>query len=540
MADVRYLADDGLEGRAVGSEGARCAADYIVERFRALGLQPAGPEGSFFQSFPIRKGAELGPRNELVVDGTTYAVGAEWTPTGFSASRGLAGELVWAGYGLSSPGNAHDADTRIDISEKVAVFAWGDPDAPHGISMRGDPHFKATVAAGRDAAGALFLAPEGMPLPGLADEIRGILDIPVAIVSGGIAQELRLAAERGASVRMETDVSETRVDARNIAAVLPGADPALRDEYVIVGAHYDHLGLGGEGSLAPDSRDIHNGADDNASGTAAVIEIARLLSEGAPLERSVLFLAFTGEERGLWGSTYFVGNPTVELDDVVAMLNLDMVGRVVDDEVTVFGFATAEEWDAVVDQANASLTDPLAVAKAPDGFGPSDHAAFHGEGLPVLHFFSNTHADYHRPSDDWQKINMDGINRVSQLTAAVTRALASPQVSLTPTPQERPSAPTQASSSSSGGGYGPYLGTIPDMTPRDSGLRLTGVREGSPAEEGGLQAGDVVVEFAGRAITDIYSYTYALQDHAPGDEVEIVVDRDGERVTLSVTLGERR
>lgn len=541
MAHVRYLADDGLEGRAVGSAGARCAADYVAERFRALGLQPAGPEGSFFQPFPIRKGAELGPRNDLVVDGTTYDLGTDWTPTGFSGIKGLAGELVWAGYGLSSPGNPHDADTRIDISGKVAVFAWGDPDAPHGISMRGDPHFKATVAAGRDAAGAIFLAPSGMPLPGLADEIRGMLDMPVAVVSGSIAEELRAAAEQGGSVWLETDVSEARVDARNVAALLPGSDPELRDEYVIIGAHYDHLGLGGEGSLAPDSRDIHNGADDNASGTAAVIEIARLLSEGPRPERSVLFLAFTGEERGLWGSTYFVGNPTVDLDGVVAMLNLDMVGRVVDDAVTVFGFATAEEWDAVVDQANASLANPLAVAKAPDGFGPSDHAAFHGEGLPVLHFFSNTHADYHRPSDDWQKINADGIDRVGQLTAAVARRLASPEVALTPTPQERPSAPTQTSSaSSSGGGYGPYLGTIPDMTPRDSGLRLTGVREGSPAEEGGLQAGDVVVEFAGRAITDIYSYTYALQDHAPGDEVEIVVEREGERVTLSVTLGERR
>ncbi len=540
MADVRYLADDGLEGRAVGSQGARCAADYIADRFRALGLQPAGPEGSFFQAFPIRNGAELGADNALVVDGTPYALGDDWTPTGFSASGDLTGELVWAGYGLSSPGNPHDADTRIDIEGKVAVFAWGDPDAPHGISMRGDPHFKATVAAGRDAAGALFLAPSGMPLPGLADEVRGILGIPVAIVSGGVADRIRTAAERGAEVRLETDVRESRVDARNVAALLPGSDPDLRDEYIIVGAHYDHLGFGGDGSLSPDSREIHNGADDNASGTAAVMEIARLLTEGERPGRSVVFLAFTGEERGLWGSTYFVGNPTVDLDDVVAMLNLDMVGRVVDDAITVFGFATAQEWDAVVDGANASLADPLAVAKAPDGFGPSDHAAFHGEGLPVLHFFSNTHADYHRPTDDWQKVNVDGIQRVSELTAAVTRSLASADVRLTPTPQERPSAPTQASSSSSGSGYGPYLGTIPDMTPRDSGLRLTGVREGSPAEEGGLRAGDVVVEFAGREITDIYSYTYALRDYAPGDEVEIVVERDGERVTVTVTLGERR
>jgi len=325
--------------------------------------------------------------------------------------------------------------------------------------------------------------------------------------------------------------------------VLPGADPELRDEYVIVGAHYDHLGFGGEGSLAPDSRAIHNGADDNASGTAAIIETARALSMDPP-DRSVLFLAFTGEERGLWGATHFVGSPTVDLDDVVALLNLAMVGRVVDDAVTVFGFATAEEWDEVVDGANASISDPLAISKAPDGFGPSDHSAFHGQGLPVLHFFSNTHEDYHRPTDDWPKINADGLDRIVELTTAVTGRLAtggSDAVTLTPTPQERPAAPTTSSSSSSSrSGYGPYLGSIPDMTPRDDGLRLTGVREGSPAEKGGLRGGDIVVEFGGREVTDIYSYTYALRDHAPGDEVEIVVERDGERVTLTVTLGERR
>lgn len=539
MAHVRYLADDRLEGRAVGSDGARCAADYIADRLRALDLEPGGPEGSFFQTFPIRKGAELAADNALSVDGSSYAVQVDWVPTGFSASGDLDGELVYGGYGLSSPGNPHDRDTRIDLTGKVSVFDWGDPDAPHGMSLRGDPHFKATVAAGRDAAGVLLLAPEGMALPGPADEVRGMLDIPVAIVAGSRAEEIRVAARRSAGVRLTTDVRETRVDARNVVALLPGSDSVLRDEYVIVGAHYDHLGRGGEGSLAPDSRDVHNGADDNASGTAAVIEVARALAGGPRPARSVLFLAFTGEERGLWGSTFFVSNPTVPLEDVVAMLNLDMVGRVVDDAVTVFGFATAEEWDAVVDGANATLAEPLAIAKAPDGFGPSDHAAFHGEGLPVLHVFSNTHADYHRPTDDWPKIDVDGLERIVELTTEITRRLAAEAVTLTATPQERPTAPTTGSSSSTSG-YGPYLGTIPDMTPRDDGLRLTGVREGSPAEEGGLRAGDVVVEFAGREITDIYAYTYALRDHAPGDEVEIVVERDGERLTLTVTLGERR
>jgi hypothetical protein len=221
------------------------------------------------------------------------------------------------------------------------------------------------------------------------------------------------------------------------------------------------------------------------------------------------------------------------------MLNLDMVGRVVNDEVTVFGVGTAEEWDDIVDAANAGLARPLTLAKSPDGYGPSDHSSFYGKGIPVLHFFSNTHADYHRPSDDWPKINVDGLDRIAELTARVAARLAtggSDAVALTPIVQEQPGPVTGSSS----GGYGPYLGTIPDMTPRDFGLRLTGVREGSPAAKAGLQPGDVVVEFDGNPIADIYAYTYALQDKQVGDAVTIVVERDGERVTVTAVLEERR
>ena len=543
-AHIRYLADDRLEGRAVGSDGARCAGDYLAAQFEAVGLEPGGTEGSWFQAFPIRKGAELGPTNALTVDGTPYGVGTDWVPLGFSASSSVESTLVFGGHGLSSPGNPEDRFAHIDLTEKVVVLEWGDPDAPHGVSMRGDPHFKATVAAGRGAAGVLVIAPEGMGRPDIASETRAALGVPVAVVNGESADAIRAAAEAGAPVSFRADVNELWVDARNVVALLPGSDPSLRDEYVVVGAHYDHLGLGGEGSLDPDARDVHNGADDNASGTAAIVEAARALAAGPAPDRSVLFIAFTGEERGLWGSAHFVREPTIDLEETVAMVNLDMVGRVTEDALTVFGFATAAEWDEVVDGANEALDRPLRIAKAPDGYGPSDHSSFHGEGLPVLHLFSNTHEDYHRPSDDWPKINFDGVDRVVGLTAGITRRLAdggADAVALTPIQTEQPAPPSaNASSSSSGGGYGPYLGTIPDMSPRDFGLRLTGVREGSPAEEGGLRPGDVVVEFDGKEITDIYAYTYALQERAPGDEVVIVVEREGERVTLNVTLGERR
>jgi len=538
-AHVRFLADDRLEGRAVGTEGERCAADYLASQFRALGLEAAGSQGSFFQTFAIRSGAELGAQNRLVVSARAYALGTEWVPLGFSASASLDRQLIYGGHLLSSPGSPADEFARMDISDRLVVVEWGDPDAPHGMSIRGDPHFKATVAAGRGAAGILILAPLGMDLPGLDDETRARLPIPAAMVSGEAAALVREALISGGSARLDTDVRVTTADARNVLALLPGANPTLSDEYVIVGAHYDHLGFGGEGSLAPDETTIHNGADDNASGTAAVLEIARTLATGPRPDRSVLFMGFTGEERGLWGSAFFVAEPTVPLEDVVAMLNLDMVGRVTDDAITVFGFGTAAEWNEIVDDANAAMAEPLRVAKAPDGFGPSDHSSFYGEGIPVLHFFSNTHEDYHRPSDDWEKVNIDGLERVADLTARVARRLAgggADAVALTPIQQERPSPTAQSSTTS---GYGPYLGTIPDMTPRDFGLRLTGVREGSPAAIAGLRAGDVVVEFDGNPVADIYAYTYALQAKQVGDTVTIVVERDGERITVTATLAQR-
>ena len=542
MAHVRYLSDDQLGGRAVGSEGAHCAGDYVAAQFAALGLEPAGSQGSYFQSFSIRKGAELGPDNGLVVSGRAYSVDSDWAPFGFSASGTVEAELVYGGHLLSNPGSPDDDFSHIDLTGKIVVVEWGDPDDPHGTGLRGDPHFKATVAAGRDAAAVVLLAPVGMGRPSLTDEIRAPIQIPVVVARADVSAQIREALIGGASGSLTTDVSTTTAEARNVVALLPGASPTLRNEYVIVGAHYDHLGMGGQGSLAPDEMAVHNGADDNASGTAAVIEIARELIEARP-DRSVLFMAFTGEERGLWGSAHWVREPSVELEDVVAMLNLDMVGRVVNDEVTVFGVGTAEEWEGILDAANAEISDPLTIAKAPDGYGPSDHSSFYGEGIPVLHFFSNTHEDYHRPSDDWPKINVQGLERVTEFTARVTERLATggaDAVALTRIVQERPApVASSSSSSSSSSGYGPYLGTIPDMTPRDFGLRLTGVREGSPAAVAGLQAGDVVVEFGGNEIADIYAYTYALQEHSPGDAVTIVVERNGERVTVTAVLGER-
>ena len=394
LAHVRYLADDRLEGRAVATRGERCAGDYIAARFRALGLEPAGNDGTFFQ--------------------------------------------------------------RWNISS----------DTPHGGAVHGE--------------------------------------------------------------------------ARNVAAILRGSDPAGA-QALVIGAHYDHLGFGGFGSLSPDATGtVHNGADDNASGTAVLLEAARALASGPPLAQDILFIAFTGEERGLWGSAHYVGAPLVTLDGTVAMLNLDMVGRVRDDLLTILGTGTAEEWPTILERANARTDAPLDLRLNSDGFGASDHTSFYARGIPVLHFFSNTHPDYHRVEDDWELVNADGMDRVTQLLSEVVREVvpASGLASLTLVEGAGNPHGTTASGdeNSMRSGFRVRLGTIPDYSRESGGMAITAVRQDSPAADAGMQGGDIIVGFGPHEVDDVYDYMAALNEFDPGDEVEIVILRDGERLSLTVVL----
>ena len=319
---------------------------------------------------------------------------------------------------------------------------------------------------------------------------------------------------------------------QNVVALLPGRDPALRGEYVVIGAHFDHLGTSTTGALDPDARDaVRLGADDNASGSAAVLELARIFA-GSPPRRSMLFVNFSGEEQGTLGSLYFVDHTPVPIDSIDAMLNFDMVGRLRADKLIVYGVATAKELPSILDSANA--TTRLAVAAQGDGFGPSDQSSFYARSIPVLHFFTDLHEDYHRATDIAAKIDAGGEARVVALAERVARAIADrpSRLAYVRTAQPAPMASRE--------GTDVYLGTIPDMAGSDTpGLKLTGVRAGSPADAGGLEAGDIIVEFGGKAVKDLYEYSDALYSHKPGDVVSIVLLRGGRRLTLRVTLGKR-
>jgi hypothetical protein len=321
----------------------------------------------------------------------------------------------------------------------------------------------------------------------------------------------------------------------NVVGVLEGSDPELRDETVVLGAHHDHLGRGelfGSLATADDPDDaIHNGADDNASGVGVLLAAAEALAAGPAPARTIVFVTFTGEEFGLLGSAHYVENPATPLEGTVAMVNLDMVGRLEEDPLIVNGTGTAEEWDVLLD--SLEVAEGIPMVRSPEGFGPSDHTSFYARDIPVLHLFTNVHGDYHRPSDEWHQVDREGMDRIASLVTGILRDVA-----------DRPAPITHLAGAGAppGGadaGYGSWLGTVPDFAPVDYGVRLSGVSGGSPAEEVGMQAGDVLIRLGSFEIDDLYALTDALAALEPGMEVEAVYLRDGEEVSVSVVLGQR-
>ncbi len=320
--------------------------------------------------------------------------------------------------------------------------------------------------------------------------------------------------------------------AKNVVALLPGSGP-LASQTLVIGAHYDHLGRGGFGALDdPDSTGkVHNGADDNASGTVALAEIARRLkADRVSNRRTIVFVAFSGEELGLLGSTYYVKHPVRPLETTYAMLNLDMVGRLGDRKLAVFGTETAKEFPALLD--SVTTHDRMSATGSGDGYGSSDQESFYTQNIPVLHFFTGMHLDYHRSTDDWEKIDLPGLVRVAEVASDMARRLATREAPLTYVKVE-------ARRPVTGGGYGAYLGTIPDMTESPGGVLLSGVRAGSPAEEAGLKGGDILIQLGDHGIKNLYDMTDALNAYKPGDTVTLVFLRDGQRTETKATLRRR-
>jgi hypothetical protein len=414
---------------------------------------------------------------------------------------------------------------------------------PHGQfeTVQG-VRWKAVAARNAGARGLIVIATEPNlkddPLTKLVyDNRAGDAALPVLIISRQAADRLLGLSDLSLSrleqapssralkgeISISTDLVRSEVPAYNVIGMLEGSDPVLKNEVVIIGAHYDHLGRGGEGSgsLAPRSGDIHYGADDNASGTAGVLELARLFTTQTPKpRRTILFMAFGGEEEGLLGSNYYVNYPLLPLANTVAMINMDMIGRMKDSKLVIGGVGTAKEWrDIMAAEKSFQLT------LNEDGFGPSDHSSFYSKQIPVLFFWTGTHADYHKPSDTFEKINYDDEARILALVARIVKQLDTADKRLTYATAKSDATPRT-------GGFRVYLGTIPSYADSDNGLLLDGVRDDSPAAKAGLKAGDRIVKIGTRDIKNVYDYTAALGEMKAGEEYAIEVVRGTERLSL--------
>jgi hypothetical protein len=566
LAHVKRLSADEWKGRESGGPEEILATDYVAERFRAAGLEPAGEGGTFFQPVPFTVGIREEPGGvfALAAGGPALEPGVDFRALSASASGELEAPLVFAGYGISSAELRYDDYEGLDVKGRIVVLfrhsphaegAWAAP----GTLLRHAPFIAKIRNAEERGAAAVVVVNDPWSLRGRPDELHsgdiggGTAKIPCLhmtlrgaagfllrafegtaeelegmIHAGGAPQPASRPSEMRARIRVK--VAPVEMSGRNVCGLLrAGAEGGKPDEVIVLGAHHDHVGVGKFGSLAQGPAEfgrIHNGADDNASGTAAILELAdHFASRRGTLRRSILFLTFTGEERGLLGSAHFVEHPTVPRDRWIAMINMDMVGRLFAQSLFVGGVGTSPAFRPILERRAAELG--VKVVFGEGGLAPSDNTSFYRKGVPVLFLFSGMHEDYHRPGDDWEKIDAEGMRKSAALCGAVAADLAD----LPGKPEFR---------RADRGGMGPpqpYLGISGGAHPR--GVRVEGVAEQSPAAAAGLLAGDVLLSVGGEPTPDIAALRKALASRKPGEAVPLEVLRGGEVLPLSATLGER-
>ncbi|MDQ3710720.1 MAG: M20/M25/M40 family metallo-hydrolase [Acidobacteriota bacterium] len=664
---VEYLASKKLEGRRTGETGATFAAGYIANMFANYKLETGfssvakgKTNANFMQTFPFVTGvemAEIGNTFGLEVTKTdgqklTFTDQLSFRPAAFSPNAAIGNtEVVFVGYGIASDELKYDDYKNLNINGRIVVAFDGNPenDSPHSRFARFNQHAKALIAKEKGAIGLLLISHEANlendRLAGLKyDQTLGEAALPTIIVSrktgadilgtneaglknkeenlilltkgttGGISSDKPFDSRAVANFKI--NLIKKQADAYNIVGILEGTDATLKNEAIIIGAHYDHLGRGGSGSLAANSKEIHYGADDNASGVSAMLELARQFSKEKKNKRTIIFIAFGGEEEGLLGSKFYINNPAFPINKTVAMINLDMVGRLKDEKLTIGGIGTASEWKNLIEKSNpktvekaittgednlklkltienilkeffysdvqvevnnktvylygsvpkGKLANAIMVAQETarkpiynalvevpnndydrissvpfnlqlneDGFGPSDHSSFYGKQIPVLFFFTGTHTDYHKPTDTAEKINYQGLLKITNYVSEIVKAV-----------DDNSAKPTHAVAKSSGttGGrmsFNVSLGTIPNYADNTGdGLLLDGVRDDSQAAKAGLKAGDKVVKLAGRDVRNATDYTFVLGEMKAGVEYEIEIVRGTERLRLKIVPAARK
>jgi len=561
---ITFLASDSLKGRFTGTKEAESAANFIMRDFKKSGLKPLFKK-SYFQEFPFISSISYSGKNYCEIDlnkaKLTPILNTGYAAAPFSGNAEVNGNLVFAGYGISAPDLKYDDYKDIDVKGKIVIIMRYHPDldSPHSNFEKYSPYrYKARIAKEKGAAGVIFVngfSPkddEDKLMPLTYDGAAGMENFPVVQVKRNYINSILI--EEGidfttyqknidstktpasfelkfSKVKISTSLDFNKAKGINVAGWIEGSDPKLKNEFIVIGAHYDHLGFGETGSLYRGKEKlIHHGADDNASGTAGVMELAEQFATNKKLlKRSVIFICFAGEELGLLGSEYFVKNSPIETEKMISMLNLDMVGRLNDENsLIVYGTGTSSVWKKLLNEENKKYNFKLSFND--EGYGPSDQTSFYGKQIPVLFFFTGTHTDYHRPSDVATKINFTGevkiLDFVSDLALSIIGNKNKPDYINVP-----------VKDSGRARTFKVYLGTIPDFSYQGSGYKINGVNDGSPAQKGGIKAGDVMVSFGGKNIANIYDYTYALGEFKPGDIVDVIVKRDGKEIKLKVELG---
>jgi hypothetical protein len=575
--DVQHLADDAMQGRGPGTQGLEDAAAYISDQFRQLGLASGVPDGSYRQRFQVPISTEpVADETSLVLRGPEgqtihLQLGRDFQSLVSGGSGSAAAPLVFAGYGITAPKLEYDDFAGLDVAGKVVLVIRREPQQDDANSvfdgqktsahayirtklqqakqrqaaavlLVNDPF--STAADGRDelaAPSGFGTNPGGVPFAQLTQAIvdQMLAAAPLAASSGEELSSLEQVEDAidktrspisqpiaGWSAELQCAFEKKTVEVSNIVGVLEGDGPRA-DETIVLGAHYDHIGFGEFGSRRPNSRAVHNGADDNASGTAAVIEMARRFAQRPqPPARRLVFIAFSAEEKGLLGSQHYLERPLYPLAATVAMFNYDMVGRLRNSELTIFGTHTAVEFAELVDRANSG--EALKLKRADRMIRSGDHFGFYQQGIPAFHFFTGFTDEYHTPDDDFETLNMDGVVQTIDYTERLLD-----QVLTLP---ERPQYVPQGDGRNAQGGV-PYLGIIPDYSADMKDLRISEIVADSPAAKADLKAGDVILKIGESSVSDVESLTNGLRRHRSGDMVDLVIRRGDQEVSCKVTLG---
>lgn len=561
---IKYLASDKLEGRYPGSTGGVLAMDYLSKEFQTYGLVPFG-DSSYIQPFDMITDLKLGEGNVLEIlnkdKSKKINVENDWMPLSYSSSGNMSGYLMFLGYGISAPDLNYDDYKGMLVEGKIAVIMTNSPTSNSTVNKFSsyESIYKKIVKARENKAAGVIIISDSKTEDNLPKLVYSLSSksagIPVIRVKrefiANIFKEMKYDLDKVqenitknqkpesfalTNYTASGKVSLEQVKARtgNVIGYIEGSDPVLKNEVIVIGGHYDHLGWGGENSLYDGKdRKIHYGADDNASGTTGVLELAQKLSANkSSLKRSILLMCFTGEEEGLIGSAYFTNSPIFSKMNIVSMINMDMIGRIENDKLVINGTGTSTGWVSTLDEVNKNYN--FTMSYIPDGFGPSDQSSFYSKNIPVLFFFTGLHTDYHKPSDTYDKINISGEEKVVRYVYDLVNNIANAE--------KKPEYSKVAESNEKKQETGPvkvYVGTIPDFSSNEEGYKISGVKEGSPAEKGGITAGDLMVKFGSREIKNIYDYTAALGEYKPGDEVEITVKRNGEAMIFKIVLGKK-